>query len=683
MRTRAVSIAVAALTALGLCELAYEARAPQAPPAADTPNGSFDTPNGSFVVTSRDPGTDLASLAARHGLRLVRALPALRAAVLEGPAAADTLPRLQADPQLSAASPNLWFQVAGGGCCEGATLEDPHAAFDHVRQRLAASWGPLTRRIQGDPEVVVAVLDTGVDAGHPDLGPALVPGVSLIADAPPDADLNGHGSAMASLIGGRARPDGHGIEGIAAGVSILPVRLANPRGRATLARVAEGIVSAVDRGADVVLLSLGARRPSPLLEAAVDYAEARGVLLVAAAGNRNTHADLFPAADPRVLSVACVDDDGQLALSTALAPTTDLLAPGVEAPAAVVLGGWGLLSGSSVSAARVAAVAALVRGARPELTPAAVRALLRHATAPLALFAGEPDLQRAFPAGVLDPQRLVELLAASAPQLELSDPRVLPARAPAGEPVRYRVRATNPGLLPASAATLRIEVDGALVASFDAAPLAPGESRLLEVHAPARPGAVRFALDDAQATTTLAAGAPPRDLALSRVVAEPRADGSLALQVSVEGRGVLAAGRVGGRVGQLPLLPRACGPLAAGETAELEFVLEPSTLQVLPELFAVELSLCDPDDDPSNDAAVVDLEVPGVGPRAARTQYQQNARLNLVCDAPFRLEPGRSYLPLLVFVARRATSTRTRPWSSTGRGSGSASNPTAAPDAGR
>jgi len=192
----------------------------------------------------------------------------------------------------------------------------------------------------------------------------------------------------------------------------------------------------------------------------VTYAEERGVLVVAAAGNRNTNVDLHPAADPRVLSVGCCDAAGRLAFSTTLAPTTDLLAPGVAVTAAVPGGSHASVTGSSAAAAQVAAAASLVRGLAPDLDPPRLRALFRGATRPLALFADEPDLRRAFPAGPLDVGRLVARLDRGGAVPALSDARTLPARAAPGEPVAASVRLANHGLEALPAGALRVALAG-------------------------------------------------------------------------------------------------------------------------------------------------------------------------------------------------------------------------------
>ncbi|MBX3470574.1 MAG: S8 family serine peptidase, partial [Planctomycetes bacterium] len=285
-----------------------------------------------------------------HGLVVERSIPALDAALVAvaGPVDA-ALQRLARDPRVRSVGPNLELHVAGAPCCGGDRAAVDAHAFDHARERLDAAFGPVRARTRGRDTTLVAVLDTGADARHPDLQGALVPGRSFV-DGPWDEDTHGHGTAMASLVAARPPAGRPGLEGVAPGVKVLPLRVADRAGRATVADVAAGIAYAADRGAQVVLLSLGCVRPSPVLDAAVRYATARGALVVAAAGNRSANVDLHPAAHEDTLSVAACDDQGRLALATALSPTTDLLAPGVRALAALPRGGHLEVTGSSAAA---------------------------------------------------------------------------------------------------------------------------------------------------------------------------------------------------------------------------------------------------------------------------------------------------------------------------------------------
>ncbi len=511
------------------------------------------------------------------------------------------------------------------------------------------------------------MLDTGIDREHPALHGAIAPGVSFLRGAPWDQDPSGHGTAMASLVAARPHPGEDGLEGVAPRARVLPVRVADKDGRALLSHVAAGIVWAVDRGAEVVLLSMGGPVPAPVLDDAVRYAEERGALVVAAAGNVNVNVDLVPAADPRVLSVACTNDAGELAFSTTFAPTTDLTAPGERVLAAFPRGELGLVTGSSASAARMAGAVALVRRLAPDLGPAALRALLLGARGPLPLTAEAPGLARAFPAGPLDAATVLERVRRRAPALAVADLSVLPARARPGDLVRVRARLENRGLVASAPAVAVVRLAGAALARLDAPALAPGESAPLELEliAPplAAPAALELALENQPALARAAlapADAPARDLALALLVGRTTPEGGLVVEVTVEGRGAAPEGAaVAARLGEVELGLAEVAPLGPGERATLQFAVDAAALGAAPEGVAqleVRFVGREADDAPHDDAAVLDVELHGAlarGEAPLRTQYQQSGDLNVILDAPWRVAPGRAYLPVLLFVPEK------------------------------
>jgi Subtilase family len=625
---------------------------PALPAAAPTPRA--ETPTAvTIVVGLRDGGrVDVETLARDHGLAWQRSIVSLDAVVLVGTAAPRaTLDALEGDPRVRHASLDIPFRIAAG-CCDAAAVEDPTRELASTRAEVEATYGELQRRAGERQGTLVAVLDTGVDAGHPDLAGALVAGRSFVVGERWDEDRHGHGTAMTSLVAAR-RSDG--LRGVAPGVQVLPVQVAGADGSATLADVAAGLAYAVERGAEVVLISLGAGHPAPLLDDALALAEERGVLVVAAAGNANTHVDLHPAADPRVLSVGCIDDDGLLATHTTLAPTTDLLAPGVAALVAKPHRGYARVTGSSVSAARVAGVAALTWEAAPDASAAGLRGFLRLASRTPDVFVADPDLARAFPVGVLEPGLVLDALDHGNPGLRLRDPRVLPARAVPGDPVSCSVRIENPGLHAAPPGVLTIDLGGQRTQA-GVPGLAPGESRVIQARFVANaPGEVAFRCGPRRATCRLAAAeVPVRDLAVTGLVAHPDPRGGLALEATVEGRGLAEGGRLEVVVGDALRLGSQVFPaLGPGDLVTLRFVASPEQVARLPRgVLQARAALVGrlPDDHPRDDLAWLDLEAPTT---TARTSYQQNGQVNVIADAPFRLEPGRGYLPLLVFAAEK------------------------------
>ncbi|HEX5740970.1 MAG TPA: S8 family serine peptidase, partial [Pilimelia sp.] len=230
-----------------------------------------------------------------------------------------------------------------------------------------ASSGPL-----------IAVLDTGVDLAHPDLAGKVdaARAWNTLTDTRDVTDLNGHGTAVAG-VAAAATNNGIGIAGVAPGARILPVVVASPEGWAFDSDVIEGITYAADAGASVINLSLSSpQEASAAMLDAVAYATARGAVVVAAAGNSGTQSREYPAALDDVISVGATDDAGRLAYFSSSDDTVDVAAPGLWLTTTQPGGGYRAMSGTSFAAPVVAGVAALVRSAHPDWTPAQVRARL-------------------------------------------------------------------------------------------------------------------------------------------------------------------------------------------------------------------------------------------------------------------------------------------------------------------
>ncbi|HEX6501561.1 MAG TPA: type VII secretion-associated serine protease mycosin [Micromonosporaceae bacterium] len=291
--------------------------------------------------------------------------------------------------------------------------------------------------------VTVAVVDSGVDARHPQLAGAVVPGVDLLDGGDGRTDCVGHGTAVASIIAGRGVPAADRspaaalFRGLAPGATILPVRVSEQTadgGSGTGRTVspdafAAAIRWAVDRGASVVNLSLVLHRDVPAVRAAVDYAVRHDVVLVAAVGNEHDRGDPvpYPAAYPGVVGVGAITSTGARLSASQVGPYVDLVAPGEAVPAAARVRGFARYTGTSFAAPFVAATAALIRQYRPGLSAAQVARRLTATADPAP--GGSSD---GYGAGVLNPYRAVtEALDLSSPASGVAAPPPAPRAAPA------------------------------------------------------------------------------------------------------------------------------------------------------------------------------------------------------------------------------------------------------------
>jgi type VII secretion-associated serine protease mycosin len=231
----------------------------------------------------------------------------------------------------------------------------------------------------GSPDVVVAVLDTGVDLEHPDLRGNLVPGTTFWPEQGAPMDYHGHGTHVAGIIAARLG-NTEGGAGVAPGCKIMPVKVMGPKGpEGKVEYVAAGLVWAADHGAKVANLSLGDEGTSTLLRDAVAYALSKDVVVVAASGNfdpdkhTTTNTLDYPAGYPGVMAVGATDSDDQLADFSFWGSWLDVVAPGVEIYSTVPGNAYRNEDGTSMASPFVAGVAALVRSRFPELNGPAVK----------------------------------------------------------------------------------------------------------------------------------------------------------------------------------------------------------------------------------------------------------------------------------------------------------------------
>ncbi|MCD9879377.1 type VII secretion-associated serine protease mycosin [Streptomyces guryensis] len=270
--------------------------------------------------------------------------------------------------------------------------------------------------------ITVAVLDTGVEADHPDLVGNVLPAQDMIGFGAKQGDRAWarHGTAMAGIIAGHGHGPGNGdgVMGMAPEAKILPVRVIledgdAARGKARSTRgnaLAEGIRWAADHGADVINLSLGddsaSAHPEPAEDEAVQYALKKNVSVVASAGNGGDKGDhvSYPAAYPGVIAATAVDRFGIRASFSTRRWYATVSAPGdkivIADPDHKYYEGWG----TSAASAFVSGAVALIKAAHPGLTPAQIKQLLED-TARNPPTGGRDD-SRGF--GMIDPAAAIK-----------------------------------------------------------------------------------------------------------------------------------------------------------------------------------------------------------------------------------------------------------------------------------
>ncbi len=216
--------------------------------------------------------------------------------------------------------------------------------------------------------VTVAVLDTGI-VRHPAFGGAFIPTVDMLGDRAAGFSYHGHGTAVASLVGGQY--------GVAPAANLLALRVLDGDGAGSSFHLAQGIYEAVNRGARVIPMALGTYGESSVLREAVEYALDRDVILLAAAGNEGVQGLPYPAAYEGVIAVTAIDAERRRPPFANVAPQVDIAAPGVGILAAWENEDYIEFSGTSAAVAVAGGAVAALLGFEPTLSSTEVAAILR------------------------------------------------------------------------------------------------------------------------------------------------------------------------------------------------------------------------------------------------------------------------------------------------------------------
>lgn len=275
-----------------------------------------------------------------------------------------------------------------------ASLAPATAAADPLRSQqygLDQVEADAAHRVTRGQGATVAVIDTGIRGGHPDLQGRFIAGRDFVDDDDAPEDGDGHGTHVAGIVAA-TKDNGIGISSVAPEARVLAVRVLGDDASGTSDDVARGIDFATSRRVDVINLSLGETAPLGSLgfgssfDAAIDRALDAGIVVVAASGNNGFPVCEQPSAEGRLLCVGSIDRRRQRSFFSSFGRGLGLVAPGGSG-----LGGpedilstfrdpdYDYLAGTSFAAPHVAGVAALVasRGVRGQ---AAVRRLLETAT---------------------------------------------------------------------------------------------------------------------------------------------------------------------------------------------------------------------------------------------------------------------------------------------------------------
>ena len=300
---------------------------------------------------------------------------------------------IEGDARVASAQPNYLFTLQQNEA-QQAKL-DVGVAGDPAQYGLGKLRLPQAHGIAKGDNVLVAVIDSGVDGAHPELNGAIAQSYDAIGDKAP-VKPHTHGTAMASLIAAHGK-----LLGAAPRARILAIRAFDPAGKTaegTTFNILKGLNWAAANGARVVNMSF-AGPSDPAIHRSLEAARKKGIVLVAAAGNEGAKsAPLYPAADPNVIAVSATDADDQILEQSNRGNHIAIAAPGSQIMVAIPDGGYEMSSGTSHAAAEVSGIVALMLERKPGMTPDQARATLLATAKDI----GAPGRDPLFGAGLAD-----------------------------------------------------------------------------------------------------------------------------------------------------------------------------------------------------------------------------------------------------------------------------------------
>ncbi len=392
--------------------VALASLAPSRTVAAQSPTHLAVEPEQAILIqfTPDTPQEQRMVRIAALGGQLVNWIPQINVAEVRlAQPAAQVMSAAATAPEIIFIEPDM--PVVGVDALMDPAFESDTTSYAFTRIQALAAWEIST----GSPQVVVAVIDSGVKLDHPELAGQLVAGYDFVHKHDHPEDDSGHGTHVAGLIAA-ILGNNQGIAGVCPSCRIMPIKVLNANNVGTWGDLAEGIIFAANHGARIINLSLGSFSPSQTLNEAIAYARQYDVVIVAAAGNSGLNQPFYPAALDGVLAVSATSaQDGWWTLSN-YGDFVDLAAPGDLVYSTYhdldnTYGGYAFMSGTSMATPLVSGLAGLLLSLEPNLNAEDVATLLQDGAEDLGTSGRDPY----YGYGRINAQRSLSLLIETNP----------------------------------------------------------------------------------------------------------------------------------------------------------------------------------------------------------------------------------------------------------------------------
>jgi subtilisin family serine protease len=362
-------------------------------------------PNEVVIEVDGSPSQDaVEALARRHRLRRVESQPfrlsrstIFRWEIPDGRSMQEVIRQLSADRAIKSVQPNYVYSLQQRSAAEGDPAQYTLAKLN-LRQAHTLSKGD---------NVLVAVIDSGIDVTHPDLSGVIA---GTFATFDPDEKPHTHGTAIAGAIASQARLR---LMGVAPAARILAVKAfgtteANAEG--TTMNILKGLEWSMQNGARVINMSF-AGPDAPVMRNVLAGAAKQGIVLIAAVGNAGPKSPpLYPGSDSNVIAVSATDAEDKLFTASNRGRYISVAAPGVDILLPAPDQGYQVTSGTSFAAAHVTGIVALMLQRNPSLTPTAVRKILESTAKDI----GQKGHDDQFGAGLADAFKAIMAVPAKA-----------------------------------------------------------------------------------------------------------------------------------------------------------------------------------------------------------------------------------------------------------------------------